>query len=98
MLMRMFKLTRAAALRQTIKLVWPKEIFLCDIRRDNNRATINLTDSMYFHVPFRGPPFSLEWGGHEFPKVPRQYFCDPLFDDQKFYDLPLRNYNVEETC
>ena len=27
-------------------------------------------------------------GGHEFPKVPRQYFCDPLFDDQKLYNPP----------
>ena len=35
--------------------------------------------------------------GHEFLKVSWQYFCDPLFDDQKFHD-PLRSYNVEETC
>ena len=25
-------------------------------------------------------------------------FVTPLFDDQKFYDPPLRSYNVEETC
>ena len=27
-------------------------------------------------------------GGHEFSKVPWQYFCDPPFDDQKFYGPP----------
>ena len=24
--------------------------------------------------------------GHEFPKVPQQYFVKPLFDDWTFYD------------
>ena len=39
-------------------------------------------------IGIRGPPFSLEWGGHKFPKVPRQYFCDPPIWLSKFYDPP----------
>ena len=37
---------------------------------------------------YKGATIFFGMGGHEFPKVPRQYFCDPLFDDQKFYDPP----------
>ena len=48
--------------------------------------------------PLRGPPFSLEYGGHEFPKVPRQYLCDPLFDDQKFMTLASGAAMLEEIC
>ena len=36
-------------------------------------------------------------GGHEFPKVPRQYFCDPPYLMIKNFMTPLRSYNVEET-
>ena len=35
----------------------------------------------------RGATIFFEMGGHEFPKVSRQYFETP-FDDQKFYDPP----------
>ena len=27
-------------------------------------------------------------GVHKFPKVPRQYFVTPVFDNQKLYDTP----------
>ena len=37
-------------------------------------------------------------GGHEFPKVPGQYFCDPPYLMIKNFMTPLRSYNVEETC
>ena len=40
-------------------------------------------------VKIRGLPFSFEFGGHEFPKVPRQYFCDcPYLMIKIFYDPP----------
>ena len=35
----------------------------------------------------RSPFFGI--GVHKFPKVPRQYFVTPAFDNQKLYDLPL---------
>ena len=37
-------------------------------------------------------------GGHEFPKVPRQYCCDPPYLMIKNFMTPSRSYNVEETC
>ena len=34
----------------------------------------------------RSPYFGI--GVHKFPKVPRQYFVIPVFDNQKLYDTP----------
>ena len=39
----------------------------------------------------RSPYFEI--GVHKFPKVPRQYFVTPVFDNQKLYD-PSRNCSV----
>ena len=38
----------------------------------------------------RSPYFEIRV--HKFPKVPRQYFVTPVFDNQKLYDPP-RNCN-----
>ena len=38
----------------------------------------------------RSPYFGI--GIHKFPKVPRQYFVTPVFDNQKLYD-PLQCYH-----
>ena len=45
-----------------------------------------------------GPPFSLEWGGHKFLKVPRQYFVTPYLMIKNFMTPPTQSYNVEEIC
>ena len=34
----------------------------------------------------RSPYFGI--GIHKFPKVPRQYFVTPVFDNKKLYDTP----------
>ena len=47
------------------------------LHRVNTHMNSHRLCVVLFTTTIRGPPFSLELGGHEFPKVPRQYFCDP---------------------
>ena len=53
-----------------------------------HRTTILADPVLAVNSKLEGHHFLWNGGGHEFPKVHRQCFCDPLFDDQKFYDPP----------
>ena len=39
---------------------------------------------------FIGLPFSLERGGHKYPKIPGQYFCDPIGQKKFLWPPPIQ--------